>query len=914
MSKKGALISCMEAGEILYPQNPERQRKNKISLLKQKGVLTKQEGTFHVLLDEVLQLKAVNEREAQAEAGAGDAGGEDSGIAPNARYERKRIDTLYEHVKFLRESEELVYTHLSIKALGKIEKIAKRELKNWKPPFLKELPKVARRVLAEELVVLERGFAKAFEAGLPEAKKKLPSKHKHILSQHNTCPAPAGVLARETEQYSRLAGLRKLLKVFYEEGSLLSAAEAREVVEDIAGQMQGLVSVIQSRMSSYVTAQRRDTLKADVNTLLAAISEAVAKEVKHAPLISESMCAGLQPPPDLDAVEWAEKNRVLTNANAEAGPFRYDRTPYAVEPLLSLTKPSVTQVTLCWAAQTSKTETLLSFLGFTADTQAGTQGLIVMPTLKFAKDMSRDKVSPMLQSTPSLKAKLTGAGGSKGQSGDGNLSKRFTNGATFNFVGANAATDLAGRSVRICLCDEIDRFPASAGASAEAGGEGSPVELAIQRTASFAKAGRKICLTSTPTETGHSAIWDYFLLGSQALYHVPCPLCGTGQSLEWDAVVWDEGEPDTARVQCVNPACQHPMTEMEVKAQVQLGEWVHKHPRRTDHLSYRISTLVNPWLDLAGLVKQYEAALGNPDKLRSFINTKACLTYTPEEGEGADVEDVLALVDESITITENSELPEDVLAVFAGVDIQKDRAEVTLLGVAPAQEASGSFRSTGEDFVVLAHHRVYGSPTDDLWRNLSEFLDGLRFKHPYGAEDVRVDSVAVDSGNWRTEVQAWADRRGGTFSINGQAGDRALWTSSNSKKKHFGVGKLYLVGVDLAKKHLQELITSKRLRVADMGEGMEEYAQQLTSEELVTKRLKGKYVEGWRRKRSGLAAEALDCFVYSYSLYSMRKSSINWSARQQAMQIAIPEKVSVGWTDFNETAEDGGGDGGWGKY
>ena len=63
------------------------------------------------------------------------------------------------------------------------------------------------------------------------------------------------------------------------------------------------------------------------------------------------------------------------------------------------------------------------------------------------------------------------------------------------------------RSVRYCLLDEVDLYPASAGS------EGDPVNLAVTRTANFWN--RKIVLCSTPTAEGTSRIGAVWLESSQ---------------------------------------------------------------------------------------------------------------------------------------------------------------------------------------------------------------------------------------------------------------------------------------------------------------------------------------------------------------------------------------------------------------
>jgi phage terminase large subunit GpA-like protein len=91
-------------------------------------------------------------------------------------------------------------------------------------------------------------------------------------------------------------------------------------------------------------------------------------------------------------------------------------------------------------------------------------------------------------------------------------------GGHLTIVGANAPSGLASRPIRILLCDEVDRYPFSAGA------EGDPVNLAKKRTVTFWN--RKIVLVSTPTIRGQSRIETAYAESDQRQYWVPCPGCG----------------------------------------------------------------------------------------------------------------------------------------------------------------------------------------------------------------------------------------------------------------------------------------------------------------------------------------------------------------------------------------------------
>ena len=73
--------------------------------------------------------------------------------------------------------------------------------------------------------------------------------------------------------------------------------------------------------------------------------------------------------------------------------------------------------------------------------------------------------------------------------------------------GANSPAGLASRPIRILLCDEVDRYPDSAGT------EGDPVQLAEKRTITFWN--RKKIFVSTPGNKGVSRIEFEYLAGTQ---------------------------------------------------------------------------------------------------------------------------------------------------------------------------------------------------------------------------------------------------------------------------------------------------------------------------------------------------------------------------------------------------------------
>ncbi len=225
------------------------------------------------------------------------------------------------------------------------------------------------------------------------------------------------------------------------------------------------------------------------------------------------------------------------------GMFRIAMAPYQAEPMDCAMDNSVQSVVLMWASQTGKTEVINNLIGFHIDLDPSPI-LCLQPTLEIAASWSTDRLSPMVRDTPVLKNLV--ADPKARDSGNTKLHKKFT-GGHITIAGANSPASLAARPIRVVLCDEVDRYPASAGT------EGDPISLAMKRSDTFFNSVHVI--TSTPTTRGVSRIESEFELTDQRKWFCPCPHCGEQQTLEWANIKWDkdeEGEhlPETARLVC----------------------------------------------------------------------------------------------------------------------------------------------------------------------------------------------------------------------------------------------------------------------------------------------------------------------------------------------------------------------------
>lgn len=116
-------------------------------------------------------------------------------------------------------------------------------------------------------------------------------------------------------------------------------------------------------------------------------------------------CAGIRPDPLLTVSEWAEKHRVLsTRGSAEPGPWRNERTPYLREIMDCLSPASLFQiVVLMKGSQLGGTEVGNNWLGCIIEHSPGPV-LVIQPTLELGKRYSQQRVDPLIEECPALRA------------------------------------------------------------------------------------------------------------------------------------------------------------------------------------------------------------------------------------------------------------------------------------------------------------------------------------------------------------------------------------------------------------------------------------------------------------------------------------------------------------------------------
>lgn len=467
--------------------------------------------------------------------------------------------------------------------------------------------------------------------------------------------------------------------------------------------------------------------------------------------------------------------------------------------------------------------------------------LIVQPTVEDAQGFSKTEVATTIAETPALSAIFDDS--KYRDSSNTILRKVASNGAILTIVGANSPRSFRALTCRAVLFDEVDGYPPAAGE------EGSQLALGRGRT-DWSPRPISVC-GSTPTIRGFSKIEDEYLESDQRRYFVPCPHCGHMQTLVWANLRWPKGEPEKAHYVC--ESCDHEIAHKQKFEMVEHGEWrPTAEPRVKGYAGFHLWAAYSyaPNATWPQLASEWLEAQKRPETLQVFVNQILGETW---EGEGDSVDE-----NKLYARREFFEVPNAVLALTAGVDVQKDRLESIVIGW-----------GLGRESWVIEHQTFWGDPAMDIvWRELLVYLQRVWTRDDQVS--LRLNGVCVDSGGHHTqEVYKFCrGRRGeGIFCIKGVAGAKPIAgpPSPMSYGRNKRAVELYNLGVDTAKSLLYQW-----LNIDEVGPGFMHFPmtlehpffEQLASEVLRTRYTAGRPKAVWE-VIPGRRNEVLDMTVYA---------------------------------------------------
>lgn len=561
---------------------------------------------------------------------------------------------------------------------------------------------------------------------------------------------------------------------------------------------------------------------------------------------------GFKPDPRLTVSEWSDKYRILTSeASAEAGRWRTDRTPYLREimDVMSPTDPTQ-QVKVIKGTQ----------LGFSsiADNIAmcyldlyPCPILYILPTETLAKGTSVRRVTPSLRAIPHLAAKVKGG---KSKDDVGEMFSKAVAGGNLTFGWSNSTSSFRSFSARVVILDDVDGYGTF--------GEGDVMELGKARADAFAN--KKIYINSTPTIANTSNIVAEFEDSDQREYDMPCPECNELMPFKWeymhyetDANGWLKGD-----VLCSCPHCGSMIPEYKKTHMMNHGVW---QPRNAGHIhkGYKLTSFYSPvgWLSWNEIATEFIKAYrmmqtGDARLMQVWQNTRNAAAWE-DNLEGVDIPDADSRVEDY-----GCEVPNNVLILTAGVDTQDDRFEVEVLGHARNGETYSI------DYKVIA-----GDPQFDETKAMLDDYLSRTFKRGDGAL-MQISGTGVDTGGHRTKAmyaycKARANQR--VFALKGANTITAPITNKTIENMIPNELTLFSIGVHTLKDEFYA-----NLGITEHGANFchfpakpvynDKYFRMLTAEK---RDEKGKYI------KLRLRNEALDCRIYALAVLSIMRINPN---------------------------------------
>ncbi|MDD5500508.1 MAG: phage terminase large subunit family protein [Candidatus Omnitrophica bacterium] len=549
-------------------------------------------------------------------------------------------------------------------------------------------------------------------------------------------------------------------------------------------------------------------------------------------------------PNKMTVSEWADTFRRLdVKTSAEPGQWSTTRTPYLKGIMDAFTDPFVDEITVMAASQVGKTEAMYNMLGYVIDQDPGPT-LMVSPRADDAKSVSYNRIRPMIEVSPVLSKYLP-----ENLDDITKLEYHFDRMILY-FAGSNSPADLASRPIRYLFLDEVDKYPKFSGREAD------PIKLASERQKTFWN--KKTIKVSTPT-TREGYIFREYEKSDQRRFYVPCPHCGKLQVLLFGQIKWPREESSPERIKNERFAwyecfyCGKKIEDLQKQKIMQSGEWIPEKKEKNRNRGFWVSSLYSPWLTWSDIAAEFLKSKDYIELLMNFVNSWLAEVWE-EKIEETTVDKVRNLArdyDEGI-------VPDEVLVLTAGVDVQKDHFYFVIRGWGYYEES----------WLIRAGRAEY-------WDDLVEALFKTEYKRLTSNETLNIYMSCVDSGFRTDEVyrfcRSWSDKTKaikGVEEISGGRFYRANKIDINSRTGAVIPGGLVLwhLNVTQYKDKINRLVTSRDpVKWHIFKNPGEEYLAQFTSEHkiLIRNRTTGRAKEVWQKKKEASANHFLDAEVYA---------------------------------------------------
>ena len=440
----------------------------------------------------------------------------------------------------------------------------------------------------------------------------------------------------------------------------------------------------------------------------------------------------------MPATQWAEEVRRMEGGKR----YRFDFAPYQKEMMETPFDPDVQMTVFQLASRLGKTEVCMNIIGHSID-EAPRKILALYPTTSQAEKWSKETLEKELfESTPSLQWLVRGG---RRNSSNTILHKLFP-GGLINIFGGNAPGELRRAKGNLLFADEVDALQASEGRR----DEGDQLSILWMRGSEYRDTIR--IAASYPSEEGQSRIAQLMENSDYRKWMTPCAECGEEFVMLREHVKYEKEKPENAIMVCPINGCH--LNDDQRREMVINGQW-QATAKFNGVAGFWGNGMMSPHPVQKGFkshlhwIAQKEIEIeqaDNPDRARHvFVNTFDADPYKPERVEAPEPDKLLQRIED---YQPRVMLPEGVLIITAGVDVQKRWLESTVWGWGENKESW-----------LLDHFTINGAPDDPgTWSELERTLANCRYPHPYGTELALFEAgsrVFVDAGHWDQHVLPW---------------------------------------------------------------------------------------------------------------------------------------------------------------
>ena len=454
--------------------------------------------------------------------------------------------------------------------------------------------------------------------------------------------------------------------------------------------------------------------------------------------------------------EWGAENREYPPSSGFPGKRNPYLTPYSVPFGRAVARRRYRRCVYVVSAQSGKSETILDIIGQRLDQQPAPI-LYIGPNKQFITEQWEPRVMALLDEAPTLAAKVA-------------RGKRMTKtrkviaGVPLRLAHAGSSTALKSDPASLALTDEADELMANLK------GQGDPVGLIDARGDTHADFVHAMVSTTSngpkevevdpvsglefwkvqPADDIESTIWKFWQSGTRHHWTWRCPHCEERfvprlSCLEYEhkgneAKTTPARARETAHLVCPRNGCI--ITDGDKKAISLTGQEVAPgqaldndgnvvgEPPVSDTWSLWVSGLCSPFQSFGDRAARYVEAIqsGDPEKVQTVTNAAFGELWMPSGGDAPEWEDV---ADRRLPYRFR-EIPDGVLFLTCGVDVQKDRLVYVVRGWGLRQESW-----------LIEHGEIFGdnhdTRLDDVWLELAEMIEN-------GLGGMPIRRVFIDAG------------------------------------------------------------------------------------------------------------------------------------------------------------------------